>query len=58
MERGRTVEQGALIGYLKDFFGERLAEVRAPFPGILLYVVATPAMSEGEPLAMIGHPAR
>lgn len=57
VERGRAVAQGTLIGYLTDFFGERLAEIRAPFPGILLYVVATPAMSEGEPVAMIGHPA-
>ncbi|MBI4408956.1 MAG: succinylglutamate desuccinylase/aspartoacylase family protein [Gemmatimonadetes bacterium] len=54
VERGHTVAQGALIGTLTDFFGNTLAEIRAPFAGEVLYVVATPAISEGEPLAMVG----
>jgi hypothetical protein len=29
--------------------------VRAPFGGAVLYVVGTPAMSKGEPVAMIGR---
>jgi predicted deacylase len=56
VERGQTVQRGALLGYLTDFFGVRGAEVRAPFGGEVLYIVATPAMSEGEPVGMVGRP--
>lgn len=54
VERGQFVGKGAVIGRLVDFFGDPIAEVKAPFDGIVLYVVATPAMSRGEPVAMIG----
>jgi hypothetical protein len=56
VERGQSVQKGALIGLLTDFFGNPQAEIRAPFGGIVLYVVATPAMSQGEPMGMIGEP--
>ena len=56
VERGQSVQKGALIGVLTDFFGTQQAEIRAPFGGIVLYVVATPAMSQGEPMGMIGEP--
>ena len=48
------VEAGALLGKLTDYFGETIAEIRAPFAGVILYVVASPAMSKGEPLGMVG----
>jgi hypothetical protein len=56
VERGQSVQKGALIGVLTDFFGATQAEIRAPFGGIVLYVVGTPAMSQGEPMGMIGEP--
>jgi predicted deacylase len=56
VERGQSVQKGALIGVLTDFFGMPQSEVRAPFGGIVLYVVGTPAMSQGEPMGMIGEP--
>jgi len=56
VERGQSVQKGALIGVLTDFFGTTVAEIRAPFGGIVLYVVGTPAMSQGEPMGMIGEP--
>lgn len=56
VERGQSVQKGALIGILTDFFGQPQAEIRAPFGGIVLYVVGTPAMSQGEPMGMIGEP--
>jgi predicted deacylase len=52
--RGQRVAAGALIGWLTDAFGGNRTEVRAPFAGEMLYVVATPAMGRDEPLAMIG----
>ena len=56
VERGQSVQKGALIGVLTDFFGNPQSEIRAPFGGIVLYVVATPAMSQGEPMGMMGEP--
>jgi hypothetical protein len=53
---GEAVAAGALLGAITDFFGNLLAEVRAPFAGVMLYVVATPATSPGEPLGMVGVP--
>jgi predicted deacylase len=49
------VERDALIGRLTDYFGETIAEVRSPIDGVVLYVVASPAMSEGEPIGMVGQ---
>lgn len=56
VERAQMVREGALLGYLTDVFGDGRTEIRAPFAGQVLYVVATPAMSRGEPLAMLGAP--
>jgi predicted deacylase len=56
VERGQSVQKGALIGVLTDFFGNQQAEIRSPFGGIVLYIVSTPAMSQDEPLGMIGEP--
>ncbi|MCL6480852.1 MAG: succinylglutamate desuccinylase/aspartoacylase family protein [Firmicutes bacterium] len=52
---GQTVAEGTVIGVLTDFHGNVLEQVRAPFAGVVLYVVATPPVSTGEPLGMIGH---
>ncbi|MDH4349837.1 MAG: succinylglutamate desuccinylase/aspartoacylase family protein, partial [Gemmatimonadota bacterium] len=57
VEVGQAVVEGGLLGYVTDFFGERVAEVRAPFAGVAMYIVETPAMSQGEPVSMVGVPA-
>jgi hypothetical protein len=54
-EKGHTVAKGALMGYVTDFFGKRIYELRAPFAGEVLYILGTPPVSKGEPLAMIGR---
>jgi hypothetical protein len=54
VECGEDVDAGALIGHVTDFHGNRIEEVRAPFAGEVMYVVRTPPISKGEPLAMIG----
>ena len=48
--------QGALLASIADFFGRPLAEVRAPFAGVVLYVVATPPITKDQPVAFIGAP--
>lgn len=55
VERMQSVATGTLIGRLTDPFGVLLHEVRAPFAGEVLYVVATPPVTEGEPLAGLGR---
>lgn len=58
VQPGQAVAAGTVVGTITDVFGNPLAEVRAPFAGIMLYVVATPATSPGEPLGMVGAPGR
>lgn len=55
VERGHTVAEGTLLGYVTDFFGKRVYDVRAAFSGEVLYILGTPPVSQGEPLAMIGQ---
>jgi predicted deacylase len=50
----QQVAANALLGKLTDYFGAPLADVRAPFGGVIMYVVASPAMTKGEPVAMVG----
>lgn len=54
VDRRETLAAGTLIGRIHDPFGKVLAEVHAPFAGELLYVVGTPPVTEGEPLAFVG----
>jgi hypothetical protein len=54
VQRGRTVAKGTVVATIKDFFGDTIEVVRAPFAGVVLYVVATPPIREGEPVGMIG----
>ena len=55
VSRGDHVQEGELVGYLTDYFGNRLQEVKSPYDGIILYILATPPMSEGEPMVSIGR---
>jgi predicted deacylase len=55
VEKGQAVPEGALVGRVLDPFGAVLAEVRTPFAGEILYVVATPPVTKGEPVGFVGH---
>jgi predicted deacylase len=55
VEKMQSVAAGTLIGRIADPFGKVLAEVKAPFAGEILYVVGTPPVSQGEPLAFVGQ---
>ncbi len=52
---GYAVAEDGLLGVLVDFFGDPISEIRAPFSGIVNYVLGTPPVSEGEPLAMVSR---
>ena len=57
VERGHTVAQGTVIGRVTDFHGVVVEEVRSPFAGEILYVIGTPAIGKGEPIAFVGSTA-
>lgn len=50
---GYTVAKGALLGVLVDFFGDEITQIHAPFSGVVNYVISTPPVSQGEPVAML-----
>jgi hypothetical protein len=58
VEKMQSVAEGTLVGRVYDAFGEALAEVRSPFAGEVLYVVATPPVTKGEPVAFIARRRR
>ncbi len=51
---GDIVEAEQLIGVIKDYFGDPLAEYRAPDPGPILFLVTSLAINEEDPLVGIG----
>jgi predicted deacylase len=55
VEMGYYVRQGQIVGTITDYLGEWREDVKAPFTGILLYVIATPPCNEGEPLFEVGR---
>ncbi len=52
---GDTVENGAIVGTIKDEFGKILSEIKAPKSGIILYKIGTPPVSKGETLMCISN---
>jgi predicted deacylase len=57
-DMGYHVEQGERVGYVMDFLGEEKKDFRAPFSGILLYIIHTPPVCKGEPLFEVGRVKR
>jgi predicted deacylase len=53
VEDGYAVAENGLLGVVTDLFGDPIHEVRAPFAGVVTYVVGTPPVRDGEPLAMV-----
>jgi predicted deacylase len=51
---GERVAKGQLIGTIKDYWGDPLAEHRAPDDGVILFVVTSLAINPTDPLTGIG----
>ncbi|HUB77364.1 MAG TPA: M14 family metallopeptidase [Bryobacteraceae bacterium] len=58
VECDQTVAKGTVLAHITDFFGKTIAEVRSPIDGLVLYVVATPPITKGQPVACVGSPRR
>jgi predicted deacylase len=50
LKAGDTVEKGAVVGYTTDEFGETIETYHATKTGIILYMLATPPINEGDTL--------
>ncbi|MEA3479921.1 MAG: succinylglutamate desuccinylase/aspartoacylase family protein [Bacteroidota bacterium] len=48
VDKGDLVEEAALLGYVTDFWGNKLEEFRAPFSGIVYKTNSSPAINKGE----------
>lgn len=55
IKMGYYVTQGQKVGYITDYLGNIKEELRAPFSGIILYIIETPPISKGEPLFEVGR---
>ena len=56
VDRDQIVKQGTGLADITDFFGRQIGEVRAPFDGVVLYIVATPPITKDQPVACLGAP--
>jgi predicted deacylase len=52
---GAMVEAGQLVGVVRNDLGEIVEELKAPFAGIILYIINTPPANKGEPLFEVGR---
>jgi predicted deacylase len=55
LEMGYYVKQGQVVGTITDYLGRWKEDVKAPFTGILLYIIGTPPCNAGEPLFEVGR---
>ncbi|HYL73094.1 MAG TPA: M14 family metallopeptidase [Bryobacteraceae bacterium] len=56
VEPDQTVRAGAVLAHITDFFGKQIAEVQSPLDGKVLYIVATPPITKGQPIGCVGAP--
>jgi len=54
VERNQDIAEGTVMADITDFFGARIAEVKAPIGGVVLYIVATPPITKGQPVGCVG----
>lgn len=55
VKMGYYVRAGQVVGVIEDYLGNFLEEVRAPFTGMILYIINTPPCNAGEPLFEVGQ---
>jgi predicted deacylase len=55
VERDQMVTKGTVLARITDFFGVEIALVESPLSGKVLYVVATPPIVKGQPVACVAH---
>jgi predicted deacylase len=54
VKRGTYVQEGMKIGFVTDYFGKPILEVRAPVSGVILHINAVPSLKKGDNIVDIG----
>ena len=54
VRRGAYVSAGMKLGTITDYFGNIIAEPRAPVSGVVLHVNAVPSLKKGDNIADLG----
>jgi predicted deacylase len=54
VKTGDEVEAGALLGEVRDLYGDVIEEVRAPSPGVLLFLTTSAAVADDGLLLGLG----
>ena len=49
------VEKGMKVGYITNYFGEKVSEIVAPLSGVLIYIGAVPSVKKGDNLGYVGR---
>lgn len=49
------VQQGTIVGYITDYFGNKLADIPSPISGVVLYICSVPSMKKSDTIANIGE---
>jgi predicted deacylase len=49
------VKQGMRIGYMTDYFGNKVWDVLSPLSGVVIYIGAVPSMKKGDNVGYIGE---
>ncbi len=49
------VQKGMIVGYVTDYFGNNLADVRSPIDGVITYICSVPSMKKGDTVANIAE---
>jgi predicted deacylase len=53
VERDQVVAKGTVVARITDYFGVDISLVESPLAGKVLYVVATPPIVKGQPVACV-----
>ena len=54
VKRGTYAAQGMLVGYVTDYVGKKILDVRAPAAGVVLFIRAVPSLVKGDTLVSVG----
>jgi predicted deacylase len=54
VKRGTYAAQGMVVGYVTDYVGKKILDVRAPLAGVVLFIRAVPSLVKGDTLVSMG----
>ena len=49
------VQKGMTVGYITNFFGEKVSEIVAPVSGVVIYIGSVPSVKKGDNLGYVGE---